>query len=111
MPHHISIIIVLKSIQIVNIYSGNPTELKQTFLVIHFIVMKQLYGLICADISLHNRNPGIHIFLHPGLHLVFQIFIQHKVTLRLHIQAAANGKIHGKFYYIFRSHNLIKCFH
>ena len=67
--NHITIIIVLKISDAVEIHPGCPAVAEQPFLIIHLMLMENAQSLVCIDIRLFNRKFLCHIFLLSLIHI------------------------------------------
>ena len=72
--------------------------------------MKQFNRIVCILAPLHDGNLLFHVLMHPGLHAVNQLFCQRKTSMRFHIVAFSEGKIHCDLLDLLRSHHVVKCF-
>ena len=66
--NHISIKIVLKLPNAVNIHPRCPTILEQLLLIMHPMLSKELHRVICIDTPLFHRDRCVPKFLHMYFH-------------------------------------------
>ena len=81
--NHISIVVILKSLQAIQVYPGNPPVGKKPGLVIHPMTAKLLYRIVRPHASLIDRNSSLSVFLHFLLHLSQQLRSYLKISFRI----------------------------
>ena len=91
-PYHVSVVIVLKILQPVDIYPGYPPEAEQLFFVIHSVPVEQLDGIRGGNAALHHRQLLLHQTAHIGVHLVQKCLIHRHIP----VDSIIKSRVHRK---------------
>ena len=106
--HHIAIVIIFKTTDAVEVYSGYSAVMEQTLFLIHAVAPEYLNGFVGRHIPLHDRNLCCHILLHFCFDPVHQLLRFLKISVRLNKQAIGNRILHRYLADMLCPHDLIE---
>ena len=81
---HVSVVVVLKAVNAVDIDPGYPAVMEQTLLVKHPVAVEQFNRIIRGHTAFHDGYLLCHILGHLILHLNEKVIVQHKAAPGLH---------------------------
>ena len=106
--YHVSIKIILKFFNAINIDPGRPPVHEELLLIMHPVAAEQLHCLIGVDAALYDRQLFLHQNVHLLLHPVQELFRQGHVALQFSIDPVSQGEIHLDLFDLFPGDHIIK---
>ena len=97
MPYHIPVKIILKFLQIIDIYPGTSPVTKQFFFVIHAIFVKEINRRSRRHTPFHHRRTFFHQFVHIHFHLIQKRLIDRHISVDRIIKSLSHRKMQDDF--------------